>query len=142
MGAKEKDDPWCLIQVFTSVANHLGNDEEARETLTHAVGETSRRGIDGNSWVARHLRLADRLSAIGTQPESINGSGRVPRVGDLVILKPKCDPRVRIVLEVVPSRDSHLLTVLDPTHESGKTKFLATHVDCVEWEHGEVLARR
>ena len=138
----KEDDPWYVIQVFASVAAHLARDMEARDILTDAVGRTGRRGIDGNSWVTRHLRLADRLAAIAKRPESVQGSGRAPCAGDLVVLSPKHNPRIRVVLEVMPYRESYTITVLDHGKTTRKTKFLATHVSCIEWRHKEVLPCR
>ena len=139
---EEKDDPWFAIQVFASVASHLAGDAEARDILTRAVGRTGRRGIDGNSWVTRHLRLAERFAAIVKGPESVKGSGRVPQAGDLVVLGSTLDPHVRVVLEVVPSGASDKITVFDYANDQGKRQFLATHVNCVEWWHKEVVLPR
>ena len=139
---EEKDDPWFAIQVFASVAGHLADDAEARDILTRAVGRTGKRGIDGNSWVTRHLRLAERFATFVKEPESVKGSGRVPQIGDLVVLGSTLDPRVRVVLEVVPSGASDKITVFDYANDRGKRQFLATHVNCAEWWHKEVVLPR
>ena len=128
-----RDNPWYVIQGFASVAAHLALDVEARDILTDAVSQTGKRDIDGSSWVTRHLGLADRLAAIKKCPEYIEKSERVPCAGDLVVLGPQKDPRIRVVLEVIPSRESDKLTVLDHGEARRTTKFLANRVSCVGW---------
>ena len=132
------DNPWYVIQGFASVAAHLADDVVARDILTDAVSQTGKRGIDGRSWVTRHLHLGDRLAAIKKWPESIEKSERMPRAGDLVVLGPQRDPRIRVVLEVIPSRESDKLTVLDHGEAGRTTKFLANRVSCVGWTRKEI----
>jgi hypothetical protein len=129
---EEEDDPWYPTQVFASVASQLAGDTEARDILKHAVERTARKGTDGTAWVARHLRLADRV-AVAASLEAAKELGRSARVGDLVVLGSAIDPRVRVVLEVVPSGASEKVTVFDYANDDGKRQFLATHVNCVAW---------
>jgi hypothetical protein len=140
---EEEDDPWYPIQVFASVASLLSGDIEARDILKHAVERTARKGTDGIAWVARHLRLADRLKAVAANLESDKAPGRSAHVGDLVVLGPTVDPRVRVVLEVVPSGASDKVTVFDYANDEGRRQFLATHVNCVAWVgRDDTTARR
>jgi len=43
------------------------------------------------------------IAAVEASPSSSKSSGRAARAGDLVVLDPALDPRVRVVLEVVRS---------------------------------------
>jgi hypothetical protein len=129
---------WYPAQVCASVAGRLSGDFETRDILRRAVERTARKGADGTGWVARHLRLADRHAAIAANPESAKSPGRAARAGDLVVLACTLDPRVRVVLEVVPSSASDKVTVFDETNKEGRRQFLTSHVTHVEWRHGEV----
>jgi hypothetical protein len=139
---EEEDDPWYPAQVFASVAGLLSGDFEARDILRHAVERTARKGADGAGWVARHLRLADRLAAVASNPESAKSPARAARAGDLVVLGSTLDPRVRVVLEVVPSGASDKVTVFDEANEEGQRQFLTSHVKSVEWRYDEGIPRR
>ena len=44
------------------------------------------------------------IAAVEASSSASKSSGRAARAGDLVVLGPALDPRVRVVLEVVPSR--------------------------------------
>lgn len=130
---EEEEDPWYPIQVFAAVAGQLAGDTEARDILKHAVERTARKGTDGAAWLAKHLRLADRLVAVAADLDSAKAPERSGRVGDLVVLGSALDPRVRVVLEVVPSGASDKITVFDYANDDGRRQFLATHVNCVAW---------
>lgn len=138
----EDDDPWYPIQVFAAIGGPLASDAEARETLTGAVGRTARRGADGASWLATHLRLADRLVQVMATAETLGRPGRAARPGDLVILGPTIDPRVRVVLKVVPSGATDKLTVLDQEAEDRERQFLATYVNYVAWWEKDAASKR
>ena len=142
LGLEEESDQWNAIQVFASIAAPLARDLEARDILTEAVGRTDRKGIDGRSWVSSHLHLGNRLAAIAERLDSVKGLARMPRAGDLAVLGPNKDPRIRVVLEVRPSRDSYTLSVLDHETTTRKTRFHASYVSCVEWRNGKVLHSR
>ena len=139
---KKDDDPWYPIQVFAAVAAQLAGDQEARETLTGAVARTARRGADGSSWVATHLRLADRLAGIVKTPEDVQMLSRGPRPGNLVILSSALDPRVRIALEVVPSSATDKITVFDQQTDDGERQFIASHVRYIAWLEREAVPKR
>ena len=130
---QEEDDPWYPTQVFASVAGQLAGDTEARDILKHAVERTARKGTDGKAWLSGHLRLADRLVAVARNLDSAKSPGRSARVGDLVVLGSALDPRVRVVLEVVPSGASDKVTVFEYANDDRKRQFLANHVNCVAW---------
>jgi hypothetical protein len=138
----EEEDPWYAIQVFAAIAGPLAGDLEAREILTHAVGRTARKGADANSWVARHLRLAERFADVMNSPEAVKKPDRAPRQGDMVVLGAALDPRVRIALGVVPSGSTDKITVLDPADEDGERQFLASHVHYVGWLAKDAPSRR
>jgi hypothetical protein len=128
--------------VFAAIAHPLAGDLEAREILTHAVGRTARKGADASSWVARHLRLAERFADVMNSPEAVKKPDRAPRQGDLVVLGAALDPRVRIALGVVPSGATDKITVLDPADEDGERQFLASHVRYVGWLAKDAPSRR
>jgi hypothetical protein len=137
----QENDPWYPIQLFAAVAADLASDEEARENLTNAVSRTPRKGSDVKSWLATHLFLADRLAKVISSPDHLRNAGQGVRPGDLVILGPALDPRVRVALAVEPSGDTAKITVLDEESEDSERHFLTTHVNCVLWwEKG--LARK
>lgn len=138
---KEEDDPWRRIQVFATVAAHLANDHEARETLSGAVARTARKGADVG-WLTTHLGLAERLALAMKAPSALAQPGRPARPGDLVILGSTLDPRVRVALEVVPSGATYKITVLDPDDEDGERQFLATHLSYVAWWERGTAPRR
>ena len=134
----EDDDPWYRIQVFAAVAAQLAGDSDARETLGGAVARTERRGADAGVWLATHLDLADRLVRVMEDPRAFSPADRTPRPGDLVILGPAFDPRVRVALDVLPSGATDKVKVFDPEVENGERQFLATHVSYVGWWGGEL----
>jgi len=125
---EKEETPWCAIQSFATVAAVLSADEDARETLNTAVTATPRRGGDAAIWLKTHLDIADHLALAITAPEKLRKPLRPPRPGDLVVLGPALDPRVRIALEVAPSGDSDKITVRDPGAAKQQRQFLATHV--------------
>src|SRR5215472_2563863 len=51
----------------------------------------------------RIWRALAMIAAVEASPSSSKSSGRAARAGDLVVLDPTLDPRVRVVLEVVRS---------------------------------------
>jgi len=51
----------------------------------------------------RIWRALAMIVAVEASSSSSKSSGRAARAGDLVVLGPALDPRVRVVLEVVPS---------------------------------------
>jgi hypothetical protein len=139
---EEEDEPWYAAQVFASLSGPLAGDAEPREVLTHAVGRTARKGVDGGSWVSRHLRLAGRLADIIESPEAVATPKRRARPGDLVVLGPTMDPRVRVALKVVPSGASDKIGVLDLDDEDGERQFLTSHAKYAAWsEHNEPSRR-
>ena len=134
------DDPWYPIQVFAAVAAQLAGDPDARETLSGAVARTKRRDADAGVWLATHLDLADRLVQVMEAPRAFSPAGRTPQSGDLVILGPALDPRVRVALDILPSGATHKVKVFDPEVEKGERQFLATHVSYVGWWERELEA--
>ena len=130
---EEDDDPWSSAQVFASVAAGLADDSDAQAVLTEAVGRTGRRGLDGGRWVAAHLPLARALADAAAAPESVRPVGRKPRAGDLVVLGSAFDPRVRVVLRVVPSGASDKIAVFDRDREEAERQFVASYVVCTPW---------
>jgi hypothetical protein len=139
---EEEDDPWYAVQVFASVAGQLARDAEALEVLAHAVARTARRGFDGVSWVSRHLRLAERIADIFESPQAVATPKRRARPGDLVVLGPTVDPRVRVALTVVPSGPLDKIGVLDLEDKDGKRQFLTSHVKYVAWSEHDEPSRR
>jgi hypothetical protein len=125
---EEEDAPWYAIQVFVAIAAHLSVDQDARETLTSAVTRTARKGADVSAWLKTHLGITDHLARVISAPEKVAKPLRPPLPGDLVVLGPALDPRVRIALEVAPSGTTDKITVLDPDCEKGQRQFLASHV--------------
>jgi len=129
----DQGDPWDAAQLFACVAAQLAHDSEARDVLQRAVARTGRRGDDGAGWLQSHLGLAERIMEVQDQPETLVRGGRVPSRGDLVILSPNFDPRVRVALDVQPSGSTYKVRVLDREMESGERYFLVTHVATAEW---------
>lgn len=138
---EEEDDPWYPAQVFASVAGWLAGDTQAHDILKHAVERTVRKGADGAAWMARHLGLADRFAALASNPEGARSPARRVHAGDLVVLGSALDPRVRVVLQVVPSGASNKVTVFDEANNDGHRQFLTSHVKCVEWWHSDTPRR-
>jgi hypothetical protein len=140
---EEEDDPWYPVQVFASVAGQLAGDTEARDILKHAVERTARKGTDSTVWLATHLRLADHVAALASNPESAKvPPARPARAGDLVVLGSALDPRVRVVLAVVPSGAFDKVTVFDEVNEDGQRQFLTSHVKYTVWSVRDDLPRR
>lgn len=106
----------------------LSADQDARETLTSAVTRTARKGTDVSTWLKTHLDIPDHLARVIRLPEKVAKPLRPPMPGDLIVLGPALDPRVRIALEVAPSGATDKITVLDPDCEKGQRQFLASHV--------------
>ncbi len=139
---EEEDAPWHGIQVFAAVAAHLSADQDARETLTAAVTRTARKGANASTWIKTHLAVADRLADVMSAPERVAKPPRPPMPGDLIVLGPAFDPRVRIALEVAPSGASDKITVLDPHHENGQRQFLASYVRYAALFEQETASKR
>jgi hypothetical protein len=139
---EEEDDPWYPAQVFASIAGRLPGDAEAREVLSHAVARTARRGVDGGSWISRHLRLADRLTHVTESPDAVATPQRRARQGDLVVLGQAMAPRVRVALRVAPSGVSDKLAVLDLKDDDGEKQFMTSHVKYVAWAERIEPSRR
>jgi hypothetical protein len=89
--------------------------------------------MDRTAWVARHLRLAERLSVIAANPEGAKSPARRTRAGDLVVLGSSENPRVRVVLEVVPSGGAENVKVFDYANGQGERQFRASHVRFASW---------
>lgn len=137
------EDPWYPIQVFAAVAAHLAGDIEAQEILSRAAARTARRGVDVGAWLATHLVLADRLAQVICKPEEIAKADRSPRPGDLVILGPKLDPRIRVALGVAASSGgTDKIRVFDQEAEGKERQFVATHVNCIAWWERETTRKR
>ncbi len=125
---EEEEAPWYGIQIFAAVAAHLSPDQDAQDTLTAAVTRTARKGADVSGWLKTHLDIADRLATVTSAPERVVEPLRPPVPGDLVVLGPALDPRVRVALDVAPSGTSTKLTVFDPDHENDRRQFLVNYV--------------
>ena len=138
----EEDDPWYPIQIYAAVAPLLVGDQDAQGTVAAAVTRTARKGTNVASWLATHLALAYRIVQVATAPTTFAKTPMPPRPGELVILGPTVDPRVRVVLDVVPSGASEKITVFDQDAEDHERHFLTTHVGCVAWwERGSARGR-
>ena len=138
---EEEDDPWYTVQVFATVAAQLGDDPEAKETLSAAVARTARKNTDVESWLGTHLDLTNRLLQVIATPETVGRPSRPPSPGDLVVLGPGLDPRVRVALDVAPSGSTDKITVLDLDVKDHERQFLATHVSYSSWWEKEAAAR-
>lgn len=128
---EEEQDPWYAVQVFATVAVRLAKDADAQVTVANAIARTARKDSDGATWLTEHLDLAQRLAALMAQPVAAEASRAVARPGLLVVLGPTLDPRVRVVLEVVPTGSAQKVTVFD--YDEGQRQFLTSHVVCVDW---------
>jgi len=71
----------------------------AAAPLWHSVWRLAAPSGEGR----RIWRALAMIAAVEASPSSSKSSGRAARAGDLVVLDPALDPRVRVVLEVVPS---------------------------------------
>jgi len=139
---EEEDDPWYPVQVFAAIAAPIADDQEARETLSGAVARTARKGADVTSWLSTHLGLADRLALAIRAPQDLSRPARAARPGDLIILGPSLDPRIRVALKIEPSGSSDKITVMDLEDEDGERQFLATHISYAAWWETDAASRR
>src|SRR6516165_1430828 len=71
----------------------------AAAALWHSVWRLAAPSGEGR----RIWRALAMIAAVEASSRSSKSSGRAARAGDLVVLGPALDPRVRVVLEVVPS---------------------------------------
>lgn len=71
----------------------------AAAPLWHSVWRLAAPSGEGR----RIWRALAMIAAVEASSSSSKSSGRAARAGDLVVLGPALDPRVRVVLEVVPS---------------------------------------
>lgn len=123
------DDPrWYPLQLFAAVAVPLAADQDARQTFEAAVHQTARKGVDAAAWLNAHLSLAEWLAQVTAMPDDVTALDGAPRPGDLIILRATLVPRIRLALEVVPSRTSYKVIVFAPEHPDGVRQFLITHV--------------
>jgi len=77
-----------------------GMKPSAAAPLWHSVWRLAAPSGEGRRiWRA----LAMMIAAVEASSSSSTSSGRAARAADLVVLGPALDPRVRVVLEVVPS---------------------------------------
>ena len=76
-----------------------GMKPSAAAPLWHTVWRLAAPSGEGR----RIWRALAMIAAVEASSSSSKSSGRAARAGDLVVLGPALDPRVRVVLEVVPS---------------------------------------
>jgi hypothetical protein len=133
MDLEHEDEPWYPIQAFAAVAAYLAGDSDARDILRRAAAQTIRRGVNVDAWLSVHLGLADRLLRLVREPELITKPDREPRPGDLVMLGPEANPRIRIALRVLPSNNTNKIRVFDQEADGNQRQFHSTHVRYVAW---------
>jgi hypothetical protein len=136
-----EDESWYAAQLYASLAPWLGTDADAATTFEGSVARTPRYGVDGDLWLRVHSRLAERCAAIALDPLLQTTVVRKPQAGDLVVLGERFDPRVRVVLSVVPSGADAKVTFYDPDDENGERAFLASRVLIVAWSTVDMAAK-
>lgn len=128
------DESWYGAQLFASIASWLALDEDALTILGESVARTPRYRVDGDHWVHAHVARANRLAEIVTGESRGFRTGRAPKPGDLVLLAERFDPRMRVILDIVPTRGDAKLVCSDVDDETGQREFMASRVATATWE--------
>ncbi len=133
-----EDKSWYSAQLFALLAPWLAPDPEALAILEESVPRTPRYRVDGDRWSLVHLALAERLVQVAGASVDEGPGNRRPRPGDLVALSERLDPRVRVVLEVLPAAGDAKVVFYDATEDDGRRAFLASKVLIFPWKDDAV----
>lgn len=128
-----EDESWYSAQLFALLAPWLAPDAEAIAILEESIPRTPRYRVDGNRWFLVHLVMAEHFVQVARAPVRDGPGDRRPRPGDLVVLSEHLDPRVRVVLDVLPVAGDAKVVFYDAAEEDGQRAFLASKVVTVSW---------
>jgi hypothetical protein len=129
-----EDESWLGMQLLGVLGLWLQGDGNALGILADSVTRTPRPGVDGDRWVRRHSALLAAFAEAAAKPDHIGQTGRRPRPGDLVVLNSRESPRIRVILDVLPTRDDVKVVILDPAASDSKRTFLGSRVATLAWE--------
>lgn len=121
---------WYPVQLLAALGQWLCDDESAVGLLEESVARTPRVRVDGRQWVQIHRALLEGYAQVVTDPDHHGQVGRSPRSGDLAVLSSRESPRVRVVLDVRPGKDSDKIVLFDP---NGEREFVISRVASLQW---------
>ncbi|KAF5033246.1 hypothetical protein DSECCO2_608730 [anaerobic digester metagenome] len=130
-----EDEVWYSIQLLAALGPWLTDDVTAGTTLKESIARTPRVHVDGDKWL-RNLESRLRCVAqVTADPERHGQAGRLPRLGDLVVLSSRESHRVRVAFKVVTEGQTRKVIIFDfdATGKISKRVFLVTHVSTLPW---------
>jgi hypothetical protein len=129
-----EDEHWYAVQLLAVLAPWLVDDHAASAMLEESVARTPRYRVDGDRWLAVHRSALATFAIVETDPDAHGQLGRQAHPGDLVVLRSQEDPRVRVVLDVIPGNDGGKVVLFDPNDEEGLRSFLSSRMATLSWD--------
>ncbi|MFZ5894778.1 MAG: hypothetical protein ACOY0T_27190 [Myxococcota bacterium] len=121
---------------MAALSEWLVDDATAVSILQESVPRTPRLGVDPERWLGVHLAALETFAIVSASPDYAGQVRRSVRPGDLVVLRTRELPRVRVVLDVSPGSDGDKVVVLAPEATDSERSFLASHVATLPWDAG------
>lgn len=128
-----EDESWFPVQLLAALGPWLSEDDSAAALIEDSVMRTPRLGVDGRRWLQVHRALMEGYALVAADSDQHGQAGRHPLPGDLVVLSSRESPRVRVVLNVQPWRDSSKVVLFDPSDPSKERSFVASYVASLPW---------
>jgi hypothetical protein len=120
------DESWRGVQMLLTVLGHASEDERAMDLARSSTSATLTSGVDPDRWLHVHLDAA--IHAAGCVAGAAPPTTAAPSPGDIVVLNESCDPRVRLVLDVIPTGTDAKVVVFDSNEESEQRIFMASRL--------------
>jgi hypothetical protein len=128
-----EDEQWYALQLLAALATWLVDDAAAVSILQESVQRTPHLRVDPERWLRVHLAALETFAIVSASPDYAGEVGRSVRPGDLVVLRSRELPRVRVVLDVSPGRNGDKVVVFAPEATGSQRSFLASHVATLPW---------
>lgn len=128
-----EDESWYSVQLFAALAPYIVGDTRAIQEVADSVRRTPRFHIDGDEWLRVQGELLSIVARMFSDPDAHGRAGRRPHPGDLAVLGEAFQPRIRVVLEVVPAGRDNKVVLFDAEDENGLQTFLASRVATLPW---------
>jgi len=118
---------WYWVHLLACIAPWFVNSESAGVVAESAIRTGG--GVDGERWLDAHVRLLLLVERLRTGGAGASTSSSVS-VGDLAILGPTFEPRVRVVQRVTSTPRGPTIEVADFGVEKGARVFQRSAVPC------------
>jgi len=127
------DEVWYSIQLLAALGPWLLDDATAGTTLKESITRTPRMRVNGDIWLHNLESRSRCVAQVTATPECHGQAGRLPRLGDLVVLSSRESHRVRVALKVETGSQGWKVIIFDPQKKDGKGVFLVSHVATLPW---------